>query len=241
MKYFFLYIILLFCFIISMAYYNTFINVNSKEPFVNNKKNKKENNKENNKEKKIIILLGDSVLKNNYYAKNNQSIEEILYKKNKNTYCYAADDSLIEDISSQINSIPEYLNTQNTFIFLSAGGNNILNHLNHDKNDKNETNYLDSIFSSYEKLIEQIQKKMNKSNIILLDIYYPKSEKYKKFHSIIAEWNNMIYNYANNPNNDIYDVLKISNIIIEDDDLSHQIEPSTKGGEKIANAIIKTQ
>ena len=238
MKYFFLYIILLFCFIVSMAYYNTFININSKEPFTNKIKNKKEKNKE----KEIIILLGDSILKNNYYAKNNESIEEFLYKKNKNTYCYAADDSLIEDISSQVNAIPEYLNTKNTFIFLSIGGNNILNYREEDDSKhKHNINLLQSIFSSYKKLIKQIQQKINKSNIILLDIYYPKSEKYKKFHSIIAEWNNMIYNYANNPNNNIYEVLKISNIIVEDDDFSHQIEPSTKGGEKIASAIIKTQ
>ena len=250
MKYFYLYVIMLFCFIVFMGYYNTLTRNNYnilKEPFTNNKENKDINKKKG--EKEIIILLGDSILKNNSYAKSGQSIEEIIYAQNKNSYCYAVDYSLIDDIQSQLNAIPTYLNTTDTFIFLSVGGNDILSHYEkengntNDNKNKNNNQILHRIFSSYKQVIHRIQSKMNKSKIVLLDIYYPEPNngKYKEYNNIIMTWNNMIYTYANNPKNNIYDVLKISNIMTEKDDFLHGIEPSTKGGEKIANAIIKTK
>jgi hypothetical protein len=48
----------------------------------------------------------------------------------------------------------------------------------------------------------------------------------------------MIYDYANNPKNNISGVLKISGILTQGDDFSFGIEPSSKGGEKIVESIL---
>jgi hypothetical protein len=70
---------------------------------------------------------------------------------------------------------------------------------------------------------------------VLLDIYYPENMKYKQYHSIIKEWNAMLYEYANKNN---YSLLKISNILTKPDDFSFGIEPSSAGGAKLVEAIL---
>jgi hypothetical protein len=79
---------------------------------------------------------------------------------------------------------------------------------------------------------------MSNAKIILLDIYYPNDSKYKKYHNLINEWNEMLYEYAANPKNNIDGVLRISSIIRKPEDFSQEIEPSDSGGEKIVNAIL---
>jgi hypothetical protein len=220
MKYFYLYIFMLCCFILAVSYYNTY----TKEPF--------------NSSKQTIVLLGDSILKNNSYTSNGKSVQELLEERTKGkTYCFAMDDSKINDVYNQIGNIPENLNTPYTTIFLSIGGNNILAKYKENITDNN-TNDLNSIFKSYLHLVQSIQSKMNKTKIILLDIYYPNDSKYKSFHHLINEWNEMIYEYAANSKNNIDGVLRISSIIRKPEDFSQEIEPSDRGGEKIVDAIL---
>ena len=115
MKYFYLYIILLVIFIIGVSYYNTFLSSQiNKEGFNNNKS---------------IVLLGDSILKNNTYTSNGKGVDDLLIERNNGgVYCYAEDYSKITDVYSQIDNIPPQLNSQNTTIFLSSGGNDLLTH-----------------------------------------------------------------------------------------------------------------
>jgi len=214
---------MLCCFILAVSYYNTYSRT-SIEPF--------------NSSKQTIVLLGDSILKNNAYTSNGKSVEELLEERTKGkTYCFAVDDSKINDVYNQIGNIPENLNNSHTTIFLSVGGNNILMEYK-ENNTKNDDNDLNSIFKSYLHLVQSIQYKMNKAQIILLDIYYPNDSDYKKYHRLIKEWNNMLYTYASNPKNKIEGTLKISSIIRSSEDFSQEIEPSNSGGEKIADAIL---
>jgi hypothetical protein len=211
---------MLCCFILAVSYYNTY----TKESFVSSKQN--------------IVLLGDSILKNNAYTSNGKSVQELLEERTTGkTYCFAMDDSTINYVYNQIGNIPENLNNPHTTIFLSVGGNNILKKYKENITD-NDTNDLNSIFKSYVHLVESIQAKMNKTKIILLDIYYPHDSKYKKYHHLINEWNEMIYQYAANQKNNIDGVLRISSIIRKPDDFSEGIEPSNSGGEKIVDAIL---
>jgi len=224
MKYFYLYIFLLCCFIFIVSYYNTY---SISEAFRSKKQN--------------IILLGDSVLKNNAYTFSGKSVEEMLLERsdgNVNVVCLAVDDSKINSVYNQISEIPNDLNNSSTTIFISIGGNNILSHYITKNEDPNDTSILSEFFTSYVHLIESIQKKMNKAKIILLDIYYPYNNKYKPYHNIINEWNNKIYNYASDPNNNITGVLKISSIVTNGIDFSEEIEPSNSGGLKIVDAIL---
>jgi hypothetical protein len=223
MKHFYLYVLLLSFIIISVStfthYYKYYI---LKEPFINNDK--------------TYILLGDSIIKNNSYVKNGKAVEDILNEKtNGNIRCYAKDDSTIVDVYSQLDSIPNNMNKQTTSIFLSVGGNNILqNYADKDVSVK-DIRILDPIFNAYKILIKSIRTKMNDSKLVLLDIYYPTNIKFAQYKPILEEWNKLIADFASTNN---LPLIKISNILIEPTDFTLNIEPSETGGEKIANNIL---
>lgn len=223
MKYFYLYIFIIFCFIVFMSYYNIY---NKVEGFTNTQN------------EKTFILLGDSILKNDAYVSNGKSIENLIAERNKNIHCFAEDQSKIVDIYNQINQIPIELNSSNTLIFLSAGGNDILKYYLEEKQDIINTSVLKPMFSSYKNIIKTIQNKLPNAKLFLLDIYYPDNLQYKQFHSIIKEWNSMIYDFAEKTKNKIYGVIRISSHLTQNEDFSFGIEPSLSGGKKIADLIV---
>jgi hypothetical protein len=257
MKNFYLYIFILCFVIISVSsfthYYKYYV---LKEHFSNIYSDSDSNSYSNvnsniyNSEKKYV-LLGDSIIKNNSFVKNGKGIDDILNEKtNGNSYCYAKNDSTIVDIYSQLDSIPSDLNNKNTIVFLSVGGNDILNnYVNNDVDTKN-TKVLELIFNSYKKLFKSIQTKMDQTKIVLIDIYYPTSIKFSQYKPILEEWNKLISDFVssynddnsnnnnNNRNNRNLQVLNISNILIESTDFTLNIEPSETGGEKISNNIL---
>ena len=185
--------------------------------------------------------MGDIILKNDAYVKDGNSIENLLIKHNSNInlYSFAEDNSKIIDIYGQISKIPVEANNPNTYVFLSAGGNDILTHYVDRNEDITDTSVLKPMFSSYKNLIKSIFSRIPNAKIILLDIYYPDNLKYRQFYLIIKEWNNMIYDFVGKPCNNIYSIIKISNQLTQSDDFSFGIEPSTNGGKKIVNLILE--
>jgi hypothetical protein len=167
-----------------------------------------------------------------------KSVDILLKERtNEKSICLARDDSKIVDIYSQIEKIPNDINTNYTTVFLSVGGNDILTHYVEQENSSKDSSVLKTIFSAYKKLIKSIRNKLPNSNIVLLDIYYPDNMKYKQYHSIINEWNNMIYSYSNKNN---CSVLKISGILTHPDDFSLGIEPSSVGSKKLVETILSS-
>ena len=194
-----------------------------------------------NSNKQSFILLGDSILKNDAYVLNGKSVCNLLLERTDGkTICLARDNSTISNVYNQVEKIPRNFNSNYTTVFLSAGGNDILTHYVEKENHSNDTSVLDSMFIEYKKLIKSIQTKLPKANIVILDIYYPDNSKYKQYHQIINEWNNMIYNYASQPQNNITSVLKVSNILTKNIDFSFGIEPSNIGGEKLVETILNS-
>jgi hypothetical protein len=184
-----------------------------------------------------IILLGDSILQNSSYVPHDKSIENIISKKlNSSCHCYAKNNAKTYDIYSQVTNIPLELNNRYTTIFLSAGGNDILDkYVERSDPNLNELDYLNTIFGTYKNLVKTVKTKMNKAKLVLLDVYYPKSTKYLPYRNIISTWNNKIYEYASKNN---MEVLRISTILTKDSDFTLEIEPSETGGEKISDAIV---
>ena len=222
----YLYIFILITIILTVSFYTqyTYESLN-RESFLNN----------NNK--KSIVLLGDSILKNNSYVKNGQSIEDILReKKGDNLYCLALNNSTIVDVYSQIDNIPLELNNENTIIFLSSGGNDILSqYVDKHDSDVSDTHVLNVIFIAYKKMVKSLQTKMNKAKIVLIDIYYPHSNQFSQYNPIVKEWNNLLEKYAREKS---YGLIQISKNVTASDDFTLSIEPSEKGGEKIAHSIL---
>jgi lysophospholipase L1-like esterase len=182
---------------------------------------------------KTIILLGDSILKNNTYVKHGKSVEDLLKEKQANVYSFARDNASIVDIYEQINQIPTDLNLESTIIFLSVGGNDILSTYM-EREENNNTDALKPMFAAYKKLTKSIQAKMNLSRLVLMNIYYPTNIKYNQYKPILQEWNKMVDDYAREES---IKVVRIENVLVESTDFTVSIEPSETGGVKIVNSM----
>jgi hypothetical protein len=181
-----------------------------------------------------IILLGDSVFKNNRYVSDKNSVESMLDRRIPHLINNSQDGSVIVDLYSQMEKIPVSLNVSSTNIFVSSGGNDLINYFFNKRINNSNLYIIDDIFQKYSKFIDSLCVKMDKCNIILLDIYYPKSNQYIKYYPLIQIFNNKLYEFSSIKG---LVIIQISDSMNEEDDFTHQIEPSIKGGEKIANAI----
>jgi lysophospholipase L1-like esterase len=173
---------------------------------------------------KTVILIGDSILQNKNYA--DPSIEDYLSEKipEDQLFCFAEDNSTISITRNQINQIPDNLNNSYTYIFVSVGGNDILNN----------KDVLFDIMTEYENLINDLHEKMNNCHIILLNLYYPTTSFFKIYYKYIDTWNIFIKKFSNKH---MYKLLDLTKIINEPNDITHFIEPSVFGGKKITNKI----
>lgn len=190
-----------------------------------------------NNKSETIILLGDSIFKNNAYVPYGYSIEMQVKNKVKGqeVLCLAQDNSSITDVYNQVEQIPEEYNNRRTHIFLCVGGNDILDNYVYEYNNLDNMENLNNCFTEYKNLIKTIQRKMPDAKLAILDIYYPDKSRFKSFYPVLSEWNKRIYKYAKNQN---IRVIKISNILTNADDFSFSIEPSAAGGNKIVNALL---
>ena len=95
----------------------------------------------------------------------------------------AEDNSTISNTKNQIDQIPNNINNSYTYIFVSVGGNDILNKIVYKTYASKDI--LFDIMTEYEKLINYLHEKMN---IILLNLYYPTTSFFKKFYNYIDDW-----------------------------------------------------
>jgi|LakMenE18May11ns_1017448.scaffolds.fasta_scaffold9679545_2 hypothetical protein len=231
MNYFYLKIFGLILFIFAVSYWNTYCS-SFIESFSSNY---------SNSSSKSIVLLGDSILKNNSYVPNGKAVDNILQErslkndKNIELYSLAVNNSKIVDVYSQINKMPLDINIKSTTIFLSSGGNDILSFYVDQQGDTSDTGFLNTMLADYKKLIKSIQTRMDLCQIVLLDIYYPTSKQFAQYKPILEKWNSLIADYARENS---FGLLQISQVVTSDDDFTLGIEPSEKGGEKIAQSIL---
>jgi len=186
---------------------------------------------------KTIVLLGDSILKNNSYV--TKGVDERL---NDSTDCkvvsLAQDKTTIGHTYKQIEEIPDSLNNTSTVLVLSAGGNDIIeDYINGPYEAEEDQSHLNRIFGSYKLLVKALRDKMDKARIVLLDIYYPTNNQYKEFYPLIKGWNEMQVEYASTSKNSL---VKISESLTKSNDFAFDIEPSDKGGKKVVEAILSS-
>ena len=183
---------------------------------------------------KNIILIGDSILNNSNYTLQNQSVPALISKQlektpEKTLYNLAKDDATISDCSNQLNEIPTNLNATETNVFISAGGNDIL------KSHQLDSVSVNTLFKKYMELIKYVKTKLSNSNIVLLKLYYPLKSTYKIYYPVIKQWNQLL-----DDNSSVigYKLLHTDTIIVSKEDIVYDIEPSAKGGYKIAETIV---
>lgn len=198
---------LFFCFFIFILFYPKL-----KEPLTN---------------KDTIVLIGDSILNNNMYVPIGESVaDNIKLLHGNNVIIGAKDGATISTCYQQLNINID--NSENYYLFISIGGNDILNN-----NDKN----LDNLKKKYIELIDFIRNKYSKTKINLLNLYFPADEKYDKYKKNIIEWNEMISSLCEKYK---YNLLRLDNLLTNTSDFTRGIEPSVIGSEKIAKLIINS-
>ena len=188
--------------------------------------------KENFDKNKQIILLGDSILENSNYVEQYFNVESNIKKKHPYVLNLAQDRAVISNLSLQINHLKNKKINKNDIIFVSAGGNDILNNYRFKKKD--ETKELNSIFNKYTKTILHLKKSIP-NKIVLLNIYAPPNV--KDYHNIIDLWNKKQKEFASKNN---IKILDIHSMVNHKNHFIKNIEPSHDGGRIIADAILKS-
>jgi hypothetical protein len=186
-----------------------------------------------------IVLMGDSILKNNAYVATGSAVDEILTEStNATIISLATNNSIIADVYNQISKI-DYLKCNNSSccIFLSIGGNDILyDFLKHTQTFTHHTNRINIIFEEYAKLVNTILAVIPDARMYLLNLYVPYDPSYTKYKKDILEWNRLLDNFVSSSLqiNGIINVYANLNSI---DDFTHHIEPSKQGSKKIVSLI----
>lgn len=206
--------------------------------------NKSVYNKEgfDNNETEAIVLMGDSILKNNVYVGKDKSVEDVLKRQYKGKLInLAKDNATVSDLYEQINLLNPNLNNKNTTIFVSIGGNDILNQYVYVTKDVDIDDFtkLYQIYLDYKDVLRKLREKMPKAKLMLMNLYYPRSLKYARYRELIKKWNDLLFEYADEPINKVNDVLDLSLIMTDINDFSLCIEPSEKGSIKISREILK--
>ena len=182
-----------------------------------------------------IVLLGDSVLNNASYVPKGQSVYDLLVSKSNNSnkvLNLAKDNATIVDLYSQLDKIPLELNNANTYVFISAGGNNLLQQ---QKSNENEL----QLFSNYMNFVKSLRTRLNGVKINILNLYLPANPRYESYAKVVDTWNELLKTNSFKIG-EIYNVLDIHALLQSPEDFVYDIEPSAVGGEKIANLIWLT-
>jgi hypothetical protein len=186
-----------------------------------------------------IILIGDSMLNNSNYVPIKYSIPNIIKNKMKtnNLLNFAEDGSTINDCYNQLEEISLDLDSSNTNIVISSGGNDILNNNPNNANNINNPNneFINHLFENYLLFINSVKVKFPLSQIYVLNLYYPPHLYYKTYYPLITKWNKYLEKNSYSEN---YKVIQTNKIITQNEDLVNYIEPSEIGGEKIAAEIV---
>lgn len=188
--------------------------------------------KENFDKRKQIILLGDSILENSNYVEKYFNVESNIKKKHPHVLNLAQDNAVINNLTLQIKHLKQKKINKDDIIFVSVGGNDILNHYRFKK--KGKIKDLNPMFEKYAEMILRL-KNTASNQIVLLNIYAP--PKVKEYHNIIVLWNKKQKSFASENN---IKVLDIHSLVNHKQHFVHNIEPSNQGGEIIANAIINS-
>ena len=189
----------------------------------------------NNENNHNIVLIGDSVLNNSNYVPSGKSVVDNLKTQTTKVFNFAKDGATINDSYSQLDKIPLELNKTETYIFISAGGNDILN-----KRGQLTTPEIRRLFDTYMEFIKSVRTKFGSAKINLLNLYLPSNPRYQAYKSSIDQWNQLIKEYSSKIG-EMYIVINLDTLLTTPEDFVYDIEPSETGSRKIANAIYLTR
>jgi len=184
-----------------------------------------------------VVLFGDSILNNSRYVSLGDSVGSSLREiYRKNLIMYAQDGASINNIYNQLEQFSTFHETTNDdlHIIISAGGNNMLDAMRvHALNDAS----VDKFALQYSRLLNHVCKLYPKSHIYLLNVYYPADKSYNKIAKYVTRWNDTIKKMVEEKEHSV--LIRVDEICVEEEDFTNEIEPSSTGGKKIADAIVQ--
>jgi hypothetical protein len=189
----------------------------------------------NNDDNYNFVLIGDSVLNNSNYVPSGKSVVDNLKTKTTKVFDFAKDGATINDCYSQLDKIPLELNKTETNIFISAGGNDILN-----KRGQLTSPEVRQLFNNYMEFIKAVRTKFGSAKINVLNLYLPANPRYQSYKTSIDQWNQLIKEYSSKIG-EMYNVIDLATLLTSPEDFIYDIEPSETASQKIANAIYLTR
>ena len=182
-----------------------------------------------------IILMGDSVLNNANYVPEGKSVYDSLKTKLSNVINVAKDGATISDLYGQLDKIPVDLNNSNTYIFISAGGNDILN-----KRTELSNTEISQLFDSYMEFLNALKTKLGSVNVNIMNLYLPANPRYQSYKTSINQWNQLI-EASSSKIGETYNVIDLYTLLTNTNDFVYDIEPSESASDKIAYVIYLTR
>jgi len=182
-----------------------------------------------------IILMGDSVLNNANYVPEGKSVYDSLKTKLSNVINVAKDGATISDLYGQLDKIPVDLNNSNTYIFISAGGNDILN-----KRTELSNTEISQLFDSYMEFLNALKTKLGSVNVNIMNLYLPANPRYQSYKTSINQWNQLI-EASSSKIGETYNVIDLYTLLTNTNDFVYDIEPSESASDKIAYLIYLTR
>ena len=181
-----------------------------------------------------VVLIGDSILNNSNYVPSGKSVVDILKTKTQKVFNFAKDGATISDCYGQLDKISIELNKPETFVFISAGGNDILN-----KRGQLTSAEVRKIFNDYMDFIKALRVKLSNSKINILNLYMPSNPRYLSYKTSIDLWNQLLKEYSSKIG-EMYNVINIDTLLTNPEDFVYDIEPSEIASQKIAEVIYLT-
>jgi len=181
-----------------------------------------------------VILMGDSILNNANYVPEGKSVYDYLKKKINKLLNLAKDGATINDLYTQLDKVPVELNNNDTYIFISAGGNDILN-----KRIELTSNDVRRLFDTYMDFLKALREKLGSTKINIINLYLPSNPRFQSYKSSIDQWNQLIKQNSNKIG-EMYNVVDFHALLTSSDDFVYDIEPSESASNKIANLISLT-
>ena len=181
-----------------------------------------------------IVLLGDSVINNENYVPEGASVVANLKTHTNNVFNFAKDGATINDLYAQLDKVTQDLNNSNTYVFISAGGNDILS-----KGGQLSSSEIKRLFNTYMDFLKALRERLGSVNINILNLYLPANPRYQSYKKSIDEWNKLIDEYSYKVGQ-MYNVVNLYTLLTTPEDFIYDIEPSELGSKKVANAIYFT-
>jgi len=183
--------------------------------------------------KNNIVLLGDSIINNANYVPPGKSVVDILKSKSTNVFNFAKDGDIISDLYTQLDLVPLDLNRSETYLFISAGGNDILN-----KHRKLSETEVKQLFNTYMDFLNALQERLGSVKVNILNLYLPSSAdpRFKIYRESVQQWNRLLEENSTTIGR-IYNIIDIYSLLTTANDFVKGVEPSVTASPKIANAI----